>query len=723
MATATPEVEQSKNVQLIPLSEIAPSKTNRTVTDAMVADMAASIKKDGVLQPIMLRPHANGKTSFELVCGEVRWRGAQQAGLARIPALVRSVTDAEAQAIQIIENLQRTDPGPMDEAESYARLKTLLGPKTTVEQIAVQVGKKPSYVAQRMKLLALHQDAVKALRENRITAAHALQIAPLDTKQQGITIKWLLEGYETDADTARGYIDISGIHSVEALRTFIENSFLLVLGNAPFDLTDAKLVPKMGACTSCSYNTANAGLFPDIVDAHCMKPDCYFDKQQQTIDIMIAKAAKEREMPYTKIYRLGVGDGYHNAGPAKTKVDGYLATNSWERRSGNPVLVAAGKECKSTKPAVLVFKSRDLPKEIKAELGAVVSICADKDCEKHHAKDSEGSGYRTPKAALKGLALVEHKQTTLSQSRPQRVRWVIYKTFVDALFKTDSPESLRPSSFKPQMAIAAKQALEHLYSDSARDAAKALGWVKTPKNKKTGKGYGGYEPWRDRFEAFFKGKPAWMLLMGVMAAEDIRSDYDTPKRYRGFEASQLKILAELYKVDAKKIAKEVLAADQALIAGMKKRAQERQDKVKDEKAKKEKFNKSLQIMGSKDCWYVERKLDKPLGPNSAAPGLKTMPEAGPFKTKKLAEECMKLIQCGMKAKAATKQVRDGGSAVAAKYQKEALAGMCYFCKCTEERACNPPCSWVDNSETICSNPACVAKAVEAGLIKKAKKSA
>ena len=105
---ATTAVPTHPNIYHLPLGDLVPSSTNRTASATAIREMTESIQKNGVLQPIVVRPlKGGGKGSFEIICGEVRWRAATAAKLETIPALVRSCTDQEAQAMQIIENLQR----------------------------------------------------------------------------------------------------------------------------------------------------------------------------------------------------------------------------------------------------------------------------------------------------------------------------------------------------------------------------------------------------------------------------------------------------------------------------------------------------------------------------------------------------------------------------------------------------------------------------------------
>lgn len=556
-------VATSTEVVQLDIHSIVPSKTNRTLTSGAVEEMTASIAKDGLLQPITVRPKGS---KFEIVFGECRWRGAGKAGLTAIPAIVRDMSDEEAQREQIIENLHRSNPGPMDEAKSYEGLRKLIGKSATHAVIAAQVGKPEAYVAQRLKLLELIPEAQKALSKEAIGLGHALLIAPLEGDVQAGVVKWLLAGFEEAVDIDnRGWNEdtIKTIHTVPALRAFIERNFFLALDKAPFDITDAKLNPKMGACTTCPHNTVNATtLFPDHTKkAICTLPSCFYEKRSKALDVKIEEVKKADDLK--TVYRLGLGHSSWNEGDGAVKVDGYLARSSYD---SGPRLVKLGTECKSTKTAVLVFRGANEDKSIKAEVGDKTLICDNPNCSKH-GKKSAGAIGGTPKTALKGMAFVNHKAKTLTESREQRVRWAVYKALVGKLLEA-KPSKSSIVGYDTMIEIAADTALVHLYSDSSRDAAKALGWVKAEGKKSA---HSNYEPWGDRFSAFFSDNK-FALLFGTLAAEDIRQE--KPKTSRIYR------MAAIFKVNVAKIKSEIAKADKELIGGMEERAKAKEKKPK-----------------------------------------------------------------------------------------------------------------------------------------------
>jgi ParB family transcriptional regulator, chromosome partitioning protein len=136
-------------------------------------ELAASIRDKGILQPILVRPGRGGE--FEIVAGERRWRAAQKAQLNTIPALVRELSDVQVLEIGVIENVQRADLSPIEEASAYKQLMDRFG--RTQDAVAEAVGKSRSHVANTLRLLALPDKVREHLLEGRLSAGHARAIA------------------------------------------------------------------------------------------------------------------------------------------------------------------------------------------------------------------------------------------------------------------------------------------------------------------------------------------------------------------------------------------------------------------------------------------------------------------------------------------------------------------------------------------------------------------
>jgi ParB family chromosome partitioning protein len=171
IADARAPVATGSSSARIPLDEIHPDRGNprRTFDEAALEELAASLKNQGVLQPILVR--RDGRGGYRIIAGERRWRAAQRAGLKDIPALVKEASDAEAYELALVENIQRADLSPLEEAEAYRRL--VEERRLTQEQVADRVGKDRSTVANALRLLALPNEVKQLLAEGDIDMGHA----------------------------------------------------------------------------------------------------------------------------------------------------------------------------------------------------------------------------------------------------------------------------------------------------------------------------------------------------------------------------------------------------------------------------------------------------------------------------------------------------------------------------------------------------------------------
>ncbi len=184
--TGSPEVATSSGVTdtallRIPVDRVRPNpfQPRQQFDDTELEELASSIRANGLLQPIVVR--AKG-AEYELVAGERRLRAAQRAGLQEIPAIVRQVGDHEALELALIENLQRSDLNPIEEARAYERLRDEFG--LTQEQIAARVGKHRSTIANALRLLRLPQDLQDELAAGRLTAGHARALLSVDSPEE-----------------------------------------------------------------------------------------------------------------------------------------------------------------------------------------------------------------------------------------------------------------------------------------------------------------------------------------------------------------------------------------------------------------------------------------------------------------------------------------------------------------------------------------------------------
>jgi ParB family chromosome partitioning protein len=173
--------EGSSSVDTLPLREIEPdpAQPRKTFEETSLTELAASIAEHGLLQPIVVRPNVNG--GYTIVAGERRWRACRIAGLTDVPVIVKDVTDEQAMELALIENLQREDLDPVEEACGIKDLMERYG--LTQEQAARQLGKSRSALANSLRLLGLPPKALELLKSGFISAGHAKVILGLPTAE------------------------------------------------------------------------------------------------------------------------------------------------------------------------------------------------------------------------------------------------------------------------------------------------------------------------------------------------------------------------------------------------------------------------------------------------------------------------------------------------------------------------------------------------------------
>ncbi|MBI2015859.1 MAG: ParB/RepB/Spo0J family partition protein [Candidatus Rokubacteria bacterium] len=184
LLSATPS--EGESLIEIPVDQIEanPHQPRKVFDFKSLGELAASIKASGVIQPVIVRRHADG---YQLIAGERRWRAARQAGLERIPALVRDATDAQSLELALIENLLREDLNPMEEAEAYQKLLAQFS--WTQEELAQRIGKDRSSIANCLRLLKLPAEIQADLRGGRLTMGHARALLALPTDAEQLRLR------------------------------------------------------------------------------------------------------------------------------------------------------------------------------------------------------------------------------------------------------------------------------------------------------------------------------------------------------------------------------------------------------------------------------------------------------------------------------------------------------------------------------------------------------
>lgn len=269
------------------LADIRPSYTNRKrFNQAALEQLAANIAEVGIVQPILIRPvtpTADAPQQFEIVAGERRYRAATIAGLRQVPTIIRTLTDLQAREIQLLENLQREDPHPMEEAEGFQEL--MLNAGYTAERLIDKLKKSRSYIYGRLKLCALTTEVREKFLDDVIPASTALLIARVPVPALQI---------QALADISAPYQGTGQPMPYRAAVAHVQERYMVDLKRALFQLGDATLLPLAGACTKCPKKTGNQpDVFTDIKSADvCTDPFCYAEKRMAHDALTIAAADK-----------------------------------------------------------------------------------------------------------------------------------------------------------------------------------------------------------------------------------------------------------------------------------------------------------------------------------------------------------------------------------------------------------------------------------------------
>jgi ParB family chromosome partitioning protein len=388
------------SVQDIPLERIRESTTNprRVFDETKLREFADNIRLHGVLQAILVRPAPDGEDgAYELVAGARRFRASKLAAKSTIPATVRDLSDSECREIQLVENLQREGVHELDEGIGYRSLMDLKPDFYTVETIAAQVGKSPSYVKGRVSLTGLIPSTQTVFYEGKLTVTHALEIARLQPNDQERALMECFPGHRRTGSILKDRK--AEALTVRQLREWIEREIHLDLKNAPFDTEDVTLLPVAGACSACPKRTGNNPLlFPEIRNKSlCTDPTCYQAKIQALVQLRVEPLVKEGHNPV-----------WISESP------------SWQVHSKTPSTLYEGQyrraeregECPHTQAAVTVDGRK---------AGTILHICTDEKCQTHqhfsHYQVSPQEREQRRKLALAIRVQKESRSRTLKAIR------------------------------------------------------------------------------------------------------------------------------------------------------------------------------------------------------------------------------------------------------------------------------------------------------------------
>ncbi len=358
----------------LPLSLLNESKSNprKVFDEAALQELAGSIRSQGVLSPLLVRPLT--ENGFEIVFGARRYRAAQLAEQETLPVRIKHMTDAEVIEAQLVENLIRAEIHPMEEAEGFARLLALDEPKYCIEQIGARVGKSPAFIASRLKLVDLVPAAVDAFYANEIGVGHALLLAklPADQQEQALSACFK-EVYKGNQKATRILLPVRN------LQFWIESNVLLVLKDAPFDKRDALLLSTAASCADCPKRTGhNKLLFGDDLGRQgdrCVDPKCY----QAKLAAHVAKTVTAKP----ELVQISTAYGTQKEGSPVLPRNKYTAIRDDQPKSKEEAKQPAFKVCKFTADAIIAEGSG---------IGTIQKVCANPACPIHHPKKANGAG-------------------------------------------------------------------------------------------------------------------------------------------------------------------------------------------------------------------------------------------------------------------------------------------------------------------------------------------
>lgn len=368
----TVKVETADQFGTAKIGDLVPSKDNprKSFREQPLKDLVESIKEKGVLTPLLVRRH---KGKLEILAGERRFKASKEAGLDKVPVQITEVNDNTAFELMVIENLQRDDVHPMDEAKAFSTLYAKLG----VEQggwknddpadkpfkvIAEKTGKTAAYVKQNIQLTSLIPKAMEYFYEDVLTVEHALLICKLSEKdQEKILSEKIMSWGETYAKPLPEW------------KQWVESSTTRRLSMAPFDLNDEKLFEPAGACATCSKNTkCNVLLFDDMqdADAMCTDRECFKTKIRKHL-------TRERNKLKDKGTDFLDG-GYEN---------GYYTKGAQVKIQGQEYKIQKKKDCK--KPLAVLIRSHNMQMIGVGEKSLVGTVVYIEDPRKNSAKGSK----------------------------------------------------------------------------------------------------------------------------------------------------------------------------------------------------------------------------------------------------------------------------------------------------------------------------------------------
>jgi ParB family chromosome partitioning protein len=469
--------------------DVAPWNARKTFDAASLKELTESIAQHGIQVPLLARSGA--KDRLEIVAGHRRFKAAEALDLKTVPCIVRELTDDEARERGLVDNLQREDLPPMEEAEAYGKL--LERPGATIETVALALAKTPSYVGRRLQLLKAIETVRSALKVGAIDVGHALELARLSERMQGDLLGRLNVG--GNSISPMDFLDESGedgtcrfcgctedkrcpggcswaneeaticdsekclaqfraeigeadpkfrktLTSVAELRGMVEWAALRVLSDAPFPL-DSELPPM--PCTDCPKRSTNAQLlFDDCAQDTCTDRRCFDGKIVWWIaaELEEAKTAKRKLLKLTSNW---------SSDKDRIQVSEYSGAK----------LVTGEHECEHEEEGIWTDGEK---------VGRRALVCRNKNCKTHYGRSgssSNGSGHERPKKTEKEKEDRSKLLAKVKAAKEYRAA-LVAKIAAVATFKADALEALHID-----VCCALIEDTNSLY---AAHLAKAIGW-------------------------------------------------------------------------------------------------------------------------------------------------------------------------------------------------------------------------------------------------------
>ncbi len=377
--TANNEINEINEIKQIEIGLIVPSpfpiqeRRRKRFDINKMNELADSIARKGVVQPITVRPirEINGKNKtidkWQIVAGERRWSASGIAGETTVPCIVRELSDQDALEIQLLENIEREELHPIDEADAYTFFAVTYN--LSVHEIALRVGKTDSYIANRLKLKDLIPEVLEDFEEGCLPFGSALEIAKYSKELQILILE---KAYKSNYHGRE-----SRAKSLNELRNTINENILLELANAPFSKKSTTLLPSGLACNKCPQRTgADATLFGEQTakSDRCLNRTCHNQKThnhilelQAKLSIDLVKDSGESDARIPLVY-------WHSSKRQEEFPDA-LCDKEFKK-------IQNDRKCKSAETALQIDGNDKLQ---------TISICRDLNCKKHGSQSGNST--------------------------------------------------------------------------------------------------------------------------------------------------------------------------------------------------------------------------------------------------------------------------------------------------------------------------------------------